>query len=143
MILLTTSAIAQALSVIPRTYTSNFTMTVRDDSTNVTVSYDIQNATTSGNYLNISNVFSPILVENHFYDLHLYVDYNFWNTNYSFWNLNEQIWNIESSQTEDIFKDRIFCTDQDVDQLNLNDHYQLNKGQYTHYNGFNNTYTVR
>ena len=143
MILLTTSAIAQALSVIPRTYTSNFTMTVRDDSTNVTVSYDIQNATTSGNYLNISNVFSPILVENHFYDLHLYVDYNFWNTNYSFWNLNEQIWNIESSQTEDIFKDRIFCTDQDVDQLNLNDHYELNKGQYTHYNGFNNTYTVR
>ena len=143
MILLTTSANAQAISVIPRTYTSNFTMTVRDDSTNVTVSYDIQNATTSGNYLNISNVFSPILVENHFYDLHLYVDYNFWNTNYSFWNLNEQIWNIESSQTEDIFKDRIFCTDQDVDQLNLNDHYQLNKGQYTHYNGFNNTYTVR
>ena len=143
MILLTTSAVAQALSVIPRTYTSNFTMTVRDDSTNVTVSYDIQNATTSGNYLNISNVFSPILVENHFYDLHLYVDYNFWNTNYSFWNLNEQIWNIESSQTEDIFKDRIFCTDQDVDQLNLNDHYELNKGQYTHYNGFNNTYTVR
>ena len=143
MILLTTSANAQAISVIPRTYTSNFTMTVRDDSTNVTVSYDIQNATTSGNYLNISNVFSPILVENHFYDLHLYVDYNFWNTNYSFWNLNEQIWNIESSQTEDIFKDRIFCTDQDVDQLNLNDHYELNKGQYTHYNGFNNTYTVR
>ena len=143
MILLTTSAIAQAISVIPRTYTSNFTMTVRDDSTNVKVSYDIQNATTSGNYLNINNVFSPVLVENHFYDLHLYVDYNFWNTNYSFWNLNEEIWNIESSQTEDIFKDRIFCTDQDVDQLNLNDHYELNKGQFTHYNGFNNTYTVR
>ena len=143
MILLTTSAIAQAISVIPRTYTSNFTMTVRDDSTNVTKSYDIGNAVTSGNYLNYNHIFNPILVENHFYDLHLYVDYNFWNTNYSFWNLNEEIWNIESSQTEDIFKDRIFCTDQDVDQLNLNDHYELNKGQYTHYNGFNNTYTVR
>ena len=143
MILLTTSATAQVISVIPRTYTSNFTMTVRDDSTNITVSYDIQNATTSGNYLNISNVFSPKLVENHFYDLHLYVDYNFWNTNYSFWNLNQEIWNIESSQTEDIFKDKVFCTDQDVDQLNKNDHYELNKGQYTHYNGFNNTYTVR
>lgn len=143
MILLTTSAIAQAISVIPRTYTSNFTMTVRDDSTNVTKSYDIGNAVTSGNYLNYNHIFNPILVENHFYDLHLYVDYNFWNTNYSFWNLNQEIWNIESSQTEDIFKDRIFCTDQDVDQLNLNDHYELNKGQFTHYNGFNNTYTVR
>lgn len=143
MILLTTSALAQAISVIPRTYTSNFTMTVRDDSTNVTKSYDIGNAVTSGNYLNYNHIFNPILVENHFYDLHLYVDYNFWNTNYSFWNLNQEIWNIESSQTEDIFKDRIFCTDQDVDQLNLNDHYELNKGQFTHYNGFNNTYTVR
>ena len=107
MILLTTSAIAQAISVIPRTYTSNFTMTVRDDSTNVTKSYDIGNAVTSGNYLNYNHIFNPILVENHFYDLHLYVDYNFWNTNYSFWNLNEEIWNIESSQTEDIFKDRL------------------------------------
>ncbi len=143
MILLTTSAQAQAISVIPRTYTSNFTMTVRDDSTNVIKSYDIQNAVTSGNYLNFNRVFNPILVENHFYDLHLYVDYNFWNTNYSFWNINQEIWNLESSQTDDIFKDRIFCTDQDVDQLNKNDHYELNKGQYTNYNGFNNTYTVR
>lgn len=143
MILLTTSALAQEISVIPRTYTSLLTMSVRDDSTNVTVSYDIQNATTSGNYLNINNVFSPVLVENHFYDLHLYVDYNFWNTNYNFWNLDTQIWNEESTQTEDIFKDKIFCTDQDVDQLDFNDYYQLNKGQYIEYNGFNNTYIVR
>jgi len=143
MILLTTSATAQALSVIPRTYTSNFTMTVRDDSTNITVSYDIANAVTSGNYLNFNTTFAPILVENHFYDLHLYIDYNYWNTNYSFWNITEQIWNIESTQTEDIFKDRIFCTDQDVDQLDFNDYYELNKGQYVEYNDFNNTYTVR
>jgi|TARA_R110000824_G_scaffold67353_2_gene174354 hypothetical protein len=143
MILLTTSALAQEISVIPRTYTSLLTMSVRDDSTNVKVSYDIQNATTSGNYLNINNVFSPVLVENHFYDLHLYVDYNFWNTNYNLWNLDTQIWNEESTQTEDIFKDKIFCTDQDVDQLDFNDYYQLNKGQYIEYNGFNNTYIVR
>jgi len=143
MILLTTLATAQALSVIPRTYTSNFTMTVRDDSTNITVSYDIANAVTSGNYLNFNTTFAPILVENHFYDLHLYIDYNYWNTNYSFWNITEQIWNIESTQTEDIFKDKIFCTDQDVDQLDYNDHYELNKGQYVEYNDFNNTYTVR
>ena len=35
-----------------------------------------------------------------------------------------------------------FVLDQDIDQLNDNDHYQLNKGQFTTYNGFDNTYIV-
>jgi hypothetical protein len=35
MIILTTSATAQSLSVIARTYPSTFTMDIRDDSTNV------------------------------------------------------------------------------------------------------------
>ena len=64
------------------------------------------------------------------------------NTNYSFWNISEQIWNVETEEVDDIFNDRIFCTDQDVDQLNKNDHYELNKGQYTTYDGYDNTYLV-
>ena len=144
MIILTTSAQAQEFSVIPRQYDdSAFTIRVRDDSTNVTVDYLNQSGTTSGNYLKINLVFNPILVEAHFYDLSLFVDYNFWNTNNSFWNLYDILWQIDSNQKEDIFNDKIFCTDQDIDQLNDNDHYKLNKGQYSHYNGFNNTYTVR
>ncbi len=79
----------------------------------------------------------------HFYDLSLFVDYNFWNTNNSFWNLYDILWQVDSNQKEDIFNDKIFCTDQDIDQLNDNDHYQLNKDQYTFYSGFDNTYTVR
>jgi len=144
MIILTTSAQAQEISVIPRQYDdSSFTIRVRDDSTNVTVDYLNQSGTTVGNYLQVNLVFNPILVEAHFYDLSLFVDYNFWNTNNSFWNLYDIFWQIDSNFKEDIFNDRIFCTDQDIDQLNDNDHYLLNKGQYTHYNGFNNTYTVR
>ena len=142
MIILTTTA-AQQLSVIPREYTDAFSMEIRDDSTNIKKYYNIINAAQSGNYLNFDVTLNPILVENHFYNLRLYSDYNFWNTNYSLWNLYDQIWNLDSEQKEDIFNDRIFCTDQDIDQLNDNDYYQLNKGQYTHYNGFNNTYTVR
>ena len=144
MIILTTSAQAQILSVIPRQYDdSSFTLRVRDDSTNVTVDYLNQTATTVGNYLQINRIFNPVLVEAHFYDLSLFIDYNFWNTNNSFWNLYDVLWQVDSDYKEDIFRDRIFCTDQDIDQLNDNDYYQLNKGQYTHYNGFNNTYTVR
>ena len=125
MIILTTSTASQLLSVIPRTYTSiPFKMSIRDDSTNITVTYTIAAATTVGNYLQFNQAFSPVLVENHFYDIHLYTE-------------------TGSGYKQDIFKDRIFCTDQDVNQLNESSHYKLNEGQYTHYNGFNNTYIVR
>tara|TARA_B110000902_G_C13722210_1_gene365603 strand:+ start:34 stop:477 length:444 start_codon:yes stop_codon:yes gene_type:complete len=147
MIILTTAASAQTLSIIPREYVDSFSMDIRDDSTNVTKQYDITTAgnsiATVGNYLNFNATFNPILVENHFFDFRLYIDYNFWNTNYSLWNFYEVKWNTDDGQVVDIYNDKIFCTDQDVDQLNQNDYYKLNKGQYTHYNGFNNTYTVR
>lgn len=118
MIILTTSATAQSLSVIPRSYVSTFTLSITDDSTNVEKTYSITNAVNSGNYLNFNNIFDPILVENHFYDLKLI------------------------SNGEVIFKDRIFCTDQDIDQLN-NDYYDLNSNEYLNYNGYDNTYLVR
>tara|TARA_R110000822_G_scaffold143178_1_gene281467 strand:+ start:316 stop:747 length:432 start_codon:yes stop_codon:yes gene_type:complete len=143
MIILTTSAAAQTLSVIPREYSDSFTMTVRDDNTNVTKQYDITSSSISNNYLTFDNIFNPILVENRFFDLRLYIDYNFWNTNYSFWNLYEVKWNTDDGQNIDIYNDKIFCTDQDVDQLNQNDYYKINKDQYTFYNGSDNTYTVR
>jgi len=118
MIILTTSATAQSLSVIPRSYVSTFTLSIRDDSTNVEKTYSITSAVNSGNYLNFNNIFDPILVENHFYDLKLI------------------------SNGEVIYKDRIFCTDQDIDQLN-SDYYDLNSNEYLDYNGYDNTYLVR
>ena len=118
MIILTTSAAAQSISVIPRSYLSTFDLLIRDDSTNVQETYNITNAVISGNYLNFSNTFSPILIENHFYDL------------------------ILISNNVVIFKDRIFCTDQNIDQLN-NDYYDLNENEYLSYNGYDNTYKVR
>jgi len=144
MIILTTSTAAQKISVIPRQYDETaFKMDIRDDSTNIIVTYNIPSDVTVGNYLEFNNVFNPVLVEANFYDLSLYIDYNFWNTNNSFWNLYNVLWNVDGNITEDIFKDRVFCTDQDVNQLNNNERYKLNEGQYTTYDGFNNTYTVR
>ena len=144
MIVLTTSPLAQKISVIPRQYDETFLkMDIRDDSTNKIVTYNVPSDTTVGNYLEFNNVFSPVLVEAHFYDLSLYIDYNFWNTNNSFWNLYNVLWNVDGDVIEDIFKDRVFCTDQDINQLNNNERYELNKGQYTTYNGFNNEFTIR
>tara|TARA_R110000782_G_scaffold215719_1_gene303374 strand:- start:2640 stop:3068 length:429 start_codon:yes stop_codon:yes gene_type:complete len=142
MIILSTSSASQTLSVIPREYLdSQFSMSIRDDSTNVTKLYDVINASISGNYLTFKNIFDPILVNNHFFDLHLYIDLGSWNTNFLFWNNDETFWNT-IKQTNDIYRDRIFCTDQEINQLD-NDYYELNKDQYTFYNGFDNTYTVR
>ena len=118
MIVSTTSASAQTFKVIPRDYTlTAFTMSIRDDSTNVTVTYNITGVTTSGNYRTFQNTFSPVLVSNHFYDMTL------------------------SSGTDVIFKDRIFCTDQTINQVD-NDYYNLNEGQFTTDDSYNNEYIV-
>ncbi len=141
MIVLNTSALAQTLEIIPRTYGTQFTLSVRDDSTNVTQTYEVTNAVTSGNYLTFSQAFNPVLVEGHFYDLELYTDPNFWNTNYFLWEVYNEFWNIDTTNIVDIFKDRIFCTDQEIDQMD-NLYYNINKNQYITDNSYNNDYIV-
>ena len=141
MIVLTTSTLAQAFKVIPREYGAQFTLSLRDDSTNVTQTYEVNSAVTSGNYLTFDQAFSPVLVEGHFYDIKLYSDPNFWNTNYFLWELYNEFWNIDTTNIVDIFKDRIFCTDQEIDQMD-NLYYELNKGQYITDNSYNNDYIV-
>ena len=69
MIILTTSSSSQQLKVIPRTFANNFTFRTRDNSTNTVKDYEVTSATTSGNYLVVNQAFSPVLVENRFYDL--------------------------------------------------------------------------
>ena len=120
MIILRPDSSTQSIVVIPRQYLGSFTMEVRDDSTNVIVDYDFTNGSIEGNYLSFTNVFSPQLVEGHFYDLTLYTD---------------------NTKTSVIYKDRIFCTAQGINQT-TNNHYKINKGQYTAYNGNDNDYIV-
>ena len=79
MIVLTPTTDAQLFKVIPRIYAAEFSMSIKDDSTNIDVFYDITNAVTNVNYLTFSQAFNPVLVEGHFYDIRLYSDFNFWN----------------------------------------------------------------
>ena len=141
MIVLTTSATAQTLKVIPRQYDSVFKMSVRDDSRNVTVEYDNMSCICLGGYPTSALVFSPALVEGHFYDLELYAAYDFWNLNYSLWQNYDVLWQDDAGFKGIIYKDRIFCTDQDIEQFE-NDYYQLNEGQYTPSTSGNNDYIV-
>ena len=146
MIVLTTTA-SQTLKVIPREYLGSFTIDVRDSSLNKSFTYFEDTVTTNGNYMEFTNNYidassNSIFKEARFYDLDLYADFNFWNTNLSLWHLYDELWQTDSDQKERIYRDRIFVTDQDIDQLNDNDHYNINKDQYTTNNSYNNEYIV-
>jgi len=121
MIVLTTTA-SQTLKVIPREYLGSFTIDVRDSSLNKSFTYFEDTVTTNGNYMEFTNNYidassNSIFKEARFYDLDLYADFNFWNTNLSLWNFYDELWQTDSDQKERIYRDRIFVTDQDIDQL--------------------------
>jgi hypothetical protein len=104
-------------------------MTIRDDSTNVSVDYtlvprvnDVGNIFIYKDSYAIYNDTYSNLVEGHFYDLTLYSD---------------------ALKTNVIYKDRIFCTAQKAEIVADNNYfYKVNKDQYTEYDGFNNDYIV-
>ena len=117
MIHLTTSASSQTLKIIPRSYASTVSMILRDDSTNNETTYSSISTTTDKNYLVISKALSPVLVEGRFYDLTV------------------------KEGTSIIYKDKIFCTDQTINQSN-NDYYSVNEGEYTTENSYDNDYII-
>jgi|TARA_R110001592_G_scaffold61178_2_gene186364 hypothetical protein len=133
MIVFSTSALAQAFKVIPRKYEAEFTMSITDDSTNITVFYDITTGTTIGNFLTFNQAFNPVLVEGHFYDLRFFTDFNFWNTNYQLWENDNSLWNVNRTTDVTLFRDRIFCTDQTINQAE-DQYYDLNLDIYKTFN---------
>ena len=114
MIKLTTSTDAQIIKIIPRSYATNVSLIFRDDSTNTSVTYT-SSATTNKNHLVISQ--SLALKEGRFYDLTI----------------------KEGSNV--IYKDKVFCTDQTVDQ-DTNNYYTVNQGEYTTETTHDNDYII-
>ena len=108
MKILTTSSSAQTLDVIPRTFASTYTMKLRDTSKNKEVFSASVNAAvvSSDNFRRISATISPVLKEGRYYDLTLL------------------------SGSSVVYKDKIFCTDQTINQAN-NNYYDINSGEYT------------
>tara|TARA_R110000803_G_scaffold116114_1_gene184723 strand:- start:219 stop:647 length:429 start_codon:yes stop_codon:yes gene_type:complete len=141
MIVFKTATTAQTFKVIPRIFAAEFTMSIIDDSTNIPVYYDITTATTDVNYLTFTQAFSPVLVEGHFYDVRFYSDFNVWNTNYQLWENDNTFWNVDRTTDTTLFRDRIFCTDQEIDQME-DEYYDMNLAVYKTFDSFDNTYKV-
>lgn len=114
---------------IPREYVTNAYMTIRDDSTNVSVDYTlvprvagVGNIEIVNDTYNVYNDTYSNMVEGHFYDMTIYSDIG---------------------KTNVIYRDRVFCTEQKVDiQADPNYFYKINKDVYQEYDGFNNDYIV-
>lgn len=115
MIHLITSASDQTISILPREYTTSVVVMLRDDSTNDSTYIELPTSVVNGNYLDITSVFT--LVEGRFYDLVVYKV----EVGYVLANLTD---------LDVIYKDKIFCTSQSVDQ-NTNTFYSPNVGEFT------------
>ena len=106
MKVLTTSASAQNIDVIPRAYASSYTLKLRDTSKNKEVFSASVSASDSGNFKRLSATISPVLKEGRYYDMSLL------------------------SGSSIVYKDKVFCTDQTINQAN-NNYYDINSGEYT------------
>jgi len=113
MKVLTTSNSNQTLKFIPREYVADITLKLRDDSTNEITTSSIV-STTDKDYMVVNTIFD--LKEGNFYDLTIL------------------------SGTDIIYKDKIFCTDQTIDQ-DTNNYYSVNKDEYVSKDG-NNDFIV-
>lgn len=118
MKVLTTSGSSQTFKVIPREYVTSATMLIRDDSTNTTTTYSSLTPSTSENHLQIPVTFSPVLKEGRFYDM-----------------------TLKNSGGSIIYKDKIFCTDQGIDQTQ-DQEYTVNSGTYTSDTSFDNDFII-
>ena len=115
MKILTTSSSAQTIKVIPREYVTSGTLTIRDDTSNTSKNYSVTPSTVDDDLV-FSVTFSPVLAEGLYYDM-----------------------TLKNSSSKIIYRDKIFCTDQTINQTN-NDYYTVNSGIYTTENSYDDDY---
>lgn len=137
MKVLTTSSEPQVLKIIPSVYVTTGSIKIVDDQTLEEQVLD-PTYSTDNDYQVIEAVFN--LTEGHYYDFYKTLDFNIWNQNNENWQLNTRQWD-EDQKSEDLNIDKIFCTDQTIDQQNQ-DYYNINEDEYVTEDTFDNDYIV-
>jgi hypothetical protein len=129
MKILQTGGANQTLTVVPRSYPSTVTLTVRDTSTNTSTVTQTVTFTKSNDKASFTHAYN--LKEGRFYDLKLEegIGAN-WNQVTTQWQLTTENWESVFSSLETIYLDKIFCTDQTINQT-TNSYYTINSGEYT------------
>lgn len=137
MKVLTTSSEPQVLKIIPSVYVTTGSLKIVDDQTLEEQVLD-PTYSTDNDYQVITAVFN--LTEGHYYDFYKTLDFNIWNQNNENWQINTRQWD-EDQKSEDLNIDKIFCTDQTIDQQNQ-DYYNINEDEYVTEDTFDNDYIV-
>lgn len=139
MKILKTTLDQQTINFIPRSYVEGATLVIRDESTNMIRLYN-SDLTQTGDLLSVTESFE--LVEGRMYEMVLSSDPNVWGNVISEWQLNDILWDDISANIDyTIYRDKIFCTDENVDQRNLS-YYQINKGQFISDESYDNDYII-
>ena len=139
MKILKTISDPQSIKFIPRQYKFAATVALRDESTNMIRLYNSE-MTQEGDLLSITEVFE--LVEGRMYEIVISSDPNVWGNIITEWELNDALWDDVSANIDyTVYRDKIFCTDENVDQRNLS-YYKINKGQYVSDQSFDNDYII-
>ena len=115
MKILTTSTNSQVVKIIPREYVSTATVTLRDDQTNTVSTFTDISLTQTGDYNIINQAFA--LKEGYYYDMTV------------------------TASGSVIYKDKVFCTDQSVDQ-STNQYYTVNKDVYKSDTSYDDDYII-
>lgn len=106
----------KTFKVIPRQFINGaISVKLTSESTGADINVS-PTASTDGNYMTFTIAFGT-LTEGDFYTLEI------------------------KDGTVVIYKDRVFCTDQTVNQVN-NDYYSVNDGEYTSEDSFDNDYII-
>ena len=112
----------QTIKLIPRNYSQSTTVQLKDVTTVYTPTVTQEN-----DYQVYSGVFN--LEEGHYYDLLVQNDYDVYSQNSDYWNLSTNTWNDINFKVDTNIVDKIFCTDQDIDQSEQEE-YSVNKDVY-------------
>lgn len=139
MKILRTTLDPQTIEFIPRRYNTTGTLAIRDESTNLIRLYN-SDLTKTGDLLSITESFE--LVEGRMYELAVSSDPNVWGNISEEWQLNDLLWDAISANIDyTVYRDKIFCTDENVDQRSLS-YYKINKGQFKSDDSFDNDYII-
>lgn len=127
----------QTFYFIPKEYNITNAVNFRDDQTNEVVIYT-PTMVKENDFIKVTGVFN--LIEGHFYDLSVGINYDVWNENIDIWNFSTDIWDLPKL-VDYLSIDKVFCTAQEIDQ-NKHLEYSINKGEFKTQNTHSNDYIV-
>ena len=138
MIVLTTTTAEQTFEIIPREYVTNAQICIRDESTNEEIC-----VFTTGSFWNTNTLQWQLANYDWEDEVGIVITNDIMYITMNLDLLEGRFYDLKISNTSGtvIFRDKIFCTDQTIDQ-ETNNYYDMNQGLYIENTSGNNDYII-